>query len=295
MHRLASFSRSVAEPPARLIRALLRPFAPFAGPLGRTARLSRGAIVSLGGLIPAFLAGAGVFLVVAGLFNYFQPMVPVAASPTSDSPTATPAALSLSPLQTPGPTGTPGPSEAPNWPAATRIVIPALGIDTTVIPQPANEIYPLCDTAEYLVLDESYGFPGAPRATYLFAHARVGMFWQLLVNSKVKNGAGMIGMWVQVYTDDNQDHIYEITQVIRHVPPTAAFADVALTATTDQLWLQTSEGHLDSSTKLQVVAMPIGVIAATQAEAHPKRTAKVCPDKDLPVCTNSNQSGCRKP
>jgi hypothetical protein len=118
------------------------------------------------------------------------------------------------------------------------------------------------------------------------------MFWNLLVNSRVNNGAGMIGMWAEVYTDDNQRHIYEIKQVLRHVPPTAAFADKALAATSDQLWLQTSEGHANSSTKLQVMATPIGVLSASYADAHPKNIGSVCPD--APFCTGPNQGGCRR-
>jgi hypothetical protein len=245
------------------------------------------------GLVPALIAGAGVFLVVAGLFNYFQPTIPVNPSPTEAVPSGSADLYSLAPLES-GVAPTPSPSGSGTYAAATRITIPSLSIDDPIIPQPAHEVYPLCGTAEYLVLDKAYGYPGAPQATYLFAHARSGMFLNLLTQSQINNGAGMIGAWVEVYTDDNQRHIYEITKVIRHVPPDAAFADGALSATTDELWLQTSEGHLDSSTKLQILAMPIGVIAATYEDAHPPNTAHVCPDRDLPRCTAPDQSGCRR-
>jgi hypothetical protein len=307
MHRLRSFAGKAAGTLLRPVRAAgrrLRPLARPLRPVGRAARavlrtLRRPAralfalLAGLAGMVPALIAGAGVFLVVAGLFNYFQPSIPIGPSPSEVVPSGSAGLYTMEPLQS-GSSGTPGPSGSPTWAAATRVTIPALGIDDPIIPQPAHEVYPLCDTAEYLVLDKAYGFPGAPQATYLFAHARVGMFWNLLVQSTINNGQAMIGMWVEVYTDDNQRHIYEITQVIRHVPPNAAFADKALTATTDQLWLQTSEGHLNSSTKLQVVAMPIGVIAASYEDAHPPNTAKICPDRDLPYCTAPDQSGCRR-
>ena len=172
------------------------------------------------------------------------------------------------------------------------MVIPALNVDDAIVASPPNEQFPLCNVAEYLTLGKVYAYPGAPQATYLYAHARVNMFWNLLVQSKMNNGAAMIGDWVEVYTNDDQDHIYVISQVIRHVPPTTAFADQALAATTDQLWLQTSEGHANSSTKLQVVALPLGVVAATYADAHPKDNAIVCPD--APLCTAPNQGGCRR-
>ena len=100
----------------------------------------------------------------------------------------------------------------------------------------------------------------------------------------------MIGMWVEVYTDDNQRHVYQISQVLRHVSGTAAL-DIAAGAKTDQLWLQTSEGPFESSTKLQVVAQPVGVIAATQADAHPPGKGSVCPD--APRCKFAGANGCR--
>ena len=98
---------------------------------------------------------------------------------------------------------------------ATRVVIPALGIDLPVVTSPPNEHFPLCNVAEYLVLGRALAYPGLPQATYLYAHARTGMFLPLLTQSQVNNGAAMIGMWVEVYTDDNQRHVYEISQVIR--------------------------------------------------------------------------------
>jgi hypothetical protein len=290
MLRLRSLGRTVwgkgrgllAGPIVRRFRPILRPLKTLLG--------------NLAGLVPALLAGAGVFLVVAGLFNYFSPAVGPSPSPGDVVANDSPAQYSLPPLVTAGPSGSGRPSTGPsgtNAPAiATRVVIPALNIDMPIVASPHNEEYPLCNAAEYLSLDRDYAYPGAPQAVYLYAHARVHMFWQLLANSKVNDGAAMIGMWVEIYTDDDQRHVYQISQVIRHVPATTAFADRALAATTDQLWLQTSEGHANSSTKLQVVAMPIGVLAAAHADAHPTGRGNVCPD--APLCTASNQGGCRR-
>jgi len=268
---------------------------PILRPLRRLARPLKGLSLDLAGLVPALLAGAGVFLVVAGLFNYFSPAVLPSPSPTDVVVSDSPAPYSLPPLVTVGPSvsgnPSPGTSGTNTLAIATRVVIPALNIDLPIVASPANEQYPLCNAAEYLTLGKAYAYPGAPQAVYLYAHARVHMFWNLLVNSKVNNGAAMLGMWVEVYTDDNQRHVYEISQVIRHVPPTTSFADKALAARTDQLWLQTSEGHVNSSTKLQIVADPIGVLAASQADAHPKNTSTICPDS---VCTGPNQGGCHR-
>ena len=292
MLRLRSLGRIVVG----TLRSLLASFGAVVAVLRRLARPLKGLSRDLVGLIPALLAGAGVFLVVAGLFNYFSPAVEANPSPTDVVASDSPAAYSLPPLVTINPSGSgdasPGTSGGIGLAVATRVVIPALNIDVPIVASPANEQYPLCNVAEYLSLGKDYAYPGAPQAVYLYAHARVHMFWNLLVNSKINNGAAMIGMWVEVYTDDNQRHIYEISQVIRHVPPSTSFADKALASQTDQLWLQTSEGHANSSTKLQIVATPIGVLAASQADAHPAGRGNVCPD--APLCTASNQGGCRR-
>src|SRR5207253_5583467 len=65
-----------------------------------------------------------------------------------------------------------------------------------------------------------------PISTYIFAHARTGMFLPLLEGSKVDNGKKMKGMLVQVYTSDDQLFLYSISEVRRHVLSLdAAFKD----------------------------------------------------------------------
>jgi hypothetical protein len=241
----------------------------------------------LSALIPALFVAAGVFLVAAGLFNYVLPLA------KADTASPTPVAQISSAPYTLPPSGSavPSGSGAVLASVATRVVVPALGIDLPVVAPPPNEQFPLCDAAEYLVAGKTLGYPGLPQALYLYAHARTGMFLPLLTQSNVDDGQAMIGMWVEVYTDDNQRHIYEIGQVIRHAPATSAALDTALAVTTDQLWLQTSEGPLESSTKLQVVANPVGEVAAAPADAHPTNQGSVCPD--APYCTTSDARGCR--
>ena len=239
------------------------------------------------GLVPALLAGAGVFLIVAGLFYYIQPVAAEATPTATSSPTQAIALYSLPPLISAGPSGSAKTQAA----IATRVEIPALGVDLPVVTAPPNEQFPLCDAAEYLVLDKPLAYPGLPQATYLYAHARPKMFEPLLFASRVNNGAAMIGMWVEVYTDDNQRHVYQVTRVLRHVAGSAAL-DEAAGAKTDQLWLQTSEGGKADPNKLQVVAEPIGVLAASAADAHPAAKGNICPD--APICTTSNGGGCRR-
>ena len=269
MRRLRSILR-------RIYRSVLRP-------IGRMAR-------DLFGLIPALIAGAGVFLVVAGLFYYLQP----AAAESLATPTPPPA--SLVPYTLP-PKSSTAPSAGTSVAAAvaTRVTVPALGIDLPVIASPVHEEFPLCNVGEYQIIDKPLGYPGLPQATYIYAHARVGMFLPLLTQSQTNNGAGMIGMWVEVYTADNKDHVYQISQVIRHVPDSPTAFDLALAATADQLWLQTSEGDgVKITTKMQVVAVPIGVVAASPAAAHPAGRGNVCPGRHTPICTTANGVGCRR-
>jgi hypothetical protein len=102
----------------------------------------------------------------------------------------------------------------------------------------------------------------------------------------------MIGMWVEVYTADNQRHIYQISKVVRHVPDASSAFDGAIGATTDQLWLQTSEGTIHDPFKMQVVADPVGVLAASPADAHPTGRGNVCPD--APKCKTANGGGCKR-
>ena len=247
------------------------------------ARLYR----SLIRLVPALLTGAGVFLIVAGLFYYLQPVAAGSYATASAGPSEPIAVYSLQPLESSGPSAGAMIQAA----IATRIEVPALGIDLPIVTSPPNEAFPLCNVAEYLSLDnKTLAYPGLPQTTYLYAHARKGMFLPLLTASLVSNGDAMIGMWAVVYTDDNQRHIYEISEVIRGVSPSSPSLDRPSSATTDQLWLQTSEGPKESSTKLQVVAQPIGVLPASPADAHPPGKGNVCPD--APKCKTSGASGC---
>lgn len=244
-------------------------------------------VLDLVGIVPALFAGAGVFLIAAGLFYYLQPGTPAPAPTPTVAPSTPIAVYSIPPINT---GGSPGPSASFVPSIATRVTIPSLSIDLPIVTPPRNEQFPLCNAAEYLVLNKPLAYPGLPQATYLYAHARTNMFLPLLTQSMIKNGAAMIGMWVEIYTDDDQRHVYQITQVLRHVSGSPALATAA-SATTDQLWLQTSEGPLESSTKLQIVALPVGVIAATQADAHPRSKGNVCPD--APRCKAVGNTGCR--
>jgi hypothetical protein len=217
---------------------------------------------------------------------------PGATSTPSDLPTGVPPSGSTTPPPSGGPTTSPtvGPSTQPTprpsgtpWPspgtqsrgAATRIVIPSLGIDLPVVPSdlvvPGNVgFYPLCDVAMYMV-----GFvrPGQPGTTYIYGHAQDGMFAPLLHASKYNDGASMLGALVEVYTSDNTVHMYEITVVKRHA------TDLSITRVppgVHQLVIQTSEGWSGHIQKLQVAARPLTVLPASPGEANPVPHPRVC-------------------
>jgi hypothetical protein len=218
-------------------------------------------------LVPALLTAAGVTLVAAGLLSISNP---VTAGPVDDPETTLPPLVLPTPVSFPPvPTATPAPSGSPSPPAvdrlATRVVVRGLDIDMPVIAQP-DPSYPACNVAMYI---SGLASPGAGRATYLYAHARPGMFEPLL---KTKSGQ-LRGQVVEIYTSDNLKFLYEITEVRRN----QFDLDDALKATTEQLWLQTSEGPRGSGRgKTQVIAMPLSWEPATPAEAHPKARPVDC-------------------
>ena len=153
------------------------------------------------------------------------------------------------------------------YPVATRVAVSSLGIDLPVILQKTN--YPPCNVAMYM--RELYQ-PREAGVTFIYAHARTGMFLPLLDASKVNNGASLIGRRVQVYTSDSLVYTYEITRVRRHVTSADGIFDI----TSRQLWLQTSEGPSGTVAKLIVVARPVGVASTSYAAAHPAPKPVYC-------------------
>ena len=223
-------------------------------------------------VIPALITAFGVTLLVGGLLSYTSgasadplpsPIASVVSAPPTSSPLITFPPLASADL----------PNASPTPPAdrvATRVRIAALKIDLPVVEPPGGaDTYPLCDVAMYL---EDLGQPGQGGATYLYAHARTGMFLPLLEASLVENGNGMLGMVVEVWTSDDQRFLYEITEVRRHQTD----LNDAVSATSEELWLQTSEGPKGTPGKLQVIAKPISEEAADLVDAHPVAKPLVC-------------------
>ena len=217
-------------------------------------------------LLPALLTASGVTLLAAGVLSYTLPVDAIAptdrpsAATSSARPSAPPAAtprITLPPLGS-APPATPSPTPDPDR-EATRIRIAALEIDMPVMPGPPG--YPPCDVAMWLEAP-GLGQPGQGRATYLYAHARTGMFLPLLETSERRQR----GMVVEVWTSDDWKFLYEIVEVRRN----QTTLDDAATADSEELWMQTSEGPRGTVGKTQVIAEPLSVERADPAEAHPE-------------------------
>ncbi|MCJ7711995.1 MAG: sortase [Chloroflexi bacterium] len=231
-------------------------------------------------LLPALVTAMGVMLVTAGLLSYADPATAgtaVVETPSIETlaPTEepTPTIEAASPSANPSATASVEPTaDATSPPAeravATRVVVPALKIDLPIVEGTAD--YPYCNVAMYI---KELGQPGEDRATYLYAHARDGMFgpiYELAIPRK--NGKKMLGMVVQVYTSDDKLYLYEIRDVRLH----QLDLDDALGATSEELWLQTSEGPKGTPGKTQLRALPISVGEADPADAHPKAKPVAC-------------------
>ena len=230
-------------------------------------------------LVPAALTAAGVTLVAAGLLTYTRPATAGTPVPTP-IPTVlpSPARIAIPSFAPPGAT-----SPAPVARVPTRIVVPALHIDLPVIPAPESETFPSCDVAEFVEPGSSgssadlFSRPGLKGTTYLYAHARAGMFLPLLDQSRRDGGAALRGMLVQVYTSDDQVFLYEVTRVLPHQDNVSAVVGSGR----EQLALQTSEGPRKgqpgyTGLVLIVVAQPLSSSPVDHRTANPPPHPVAC-------------------
>jgi hypothetical protein len=152
----------------------------------------------------------------------------------------------------------------------TRVRVAALGIDLPVIAPSTDPLsFPACDVASYV---GTMSTPGQPGATYLYAHARTGMFLPILERSRVEDGRSMLGAIVEIFTADDLVFRYRIARVIRHLTS----LDDAYRETAEEAILQTSEGPRWTAQKVAVVAKPIGRAAAGPGDAHPRARPRSC-------------------
>lgn len=223
-------------------------------------------------------SGATVALLVAliaGCATAASPTPPPSpsASPTpTSSPTPSP---SPSPASTASPTASPTPSPVARTGATgrpTRVAIPSLGIDLPIIVPRRTSTYPLCDVAEYF-RPPTFEHPGAGSVTYIYAHAQEGMFLPILLASQRRNGRGMLGDAVTVWSKGNHRYTYEIVEVRRGQKT----LDWAYDLPSDSLVLQTSETPTRDGTKTMLVARQVGEpVVVERAEARPEPKPRRC-------------------
>ena len=198
-------------------------------------------------------------------------------SPTSPAAQATPSSSTggASPSVIPSPVSTQD-ADAAREEVPSRIVVPALSIDLPVVsgdlvvPGNARD-YPLCDVAQYLT---TYRHPDRiGTTTWIYAHARPGMFLSLLEISEKDDGAALIGSKVEVYSTAGHRYTYRVTEVLRH----AVDRSLALVSPeARRLVLQTSEGPSGTVPKLQVAADFIKVTPSTTAKSMPSAAPRDC-------------------
>ncbi len=143
---------------------------------------------------------------------------------------------------------------------ATRVTVPGLGIDLPIVRGPSG--YPLCRVAMYLA---SLAQPREPGITFIYAHARRGMFLPLLTRYRADGGASLIGKTVKVWTSDSYVSYYRILKVRK----TSNAMVGAYSLTNERLWLQTSTGPNFTYPKLIVEASRYKTVKSTYAAAHP--------------------------
>ena len=218
-------------------------------------------------LLPALLTAFGVALITNGILTYTSPVEaqPAQRAFETFAPTATvPPLVDILPEDL---------DAAPSFQAdrvATRVVVHNLGIDLPIMLQlPEHGEFPLCDVAMYLPQLSQPGFGGS---SYIYAHARAGMFLPLLEQSRINDGAAMLGQIVDVYTSDDKVFHYQITEVRRH---TTSLED-AINGTVERLWLQTSEGPVGTIPKLQVVADYLFNEKTSFEASHPAPHPRIC-------------------
>ena len=150
---------------------------------------------------------------------------------------------------------------------ATRVAVSGLGIDLPVIRGPSG--YPPCRVAMYL---PSQSQPREPGITFIYAHARTGMFLPLLTRSRINGGASLIGRTVKVWTSDSYVSYYRIIRVRKTVNAMAGVTSL----TRERLWLQTSTGPNRSYPKLIIEASRYKTVKTTYAAAHPRARPVSC-------------------
>ena len=234
-------------------------------------------------LVPALVTSLGVVIIAAGLLSYADPAS--AGTAVAESPAIGTAAPTDAPSATIGAPDRPGVGRSGRLGRARRFSrthgdasragrgAPAWSSRRSRSTCPWSRGTPATRYCNVAMFMSDLGQPGEGRATYLYAHARDGMFGPIYnLAIQQHNPKKMLGMIVQVYTSDNKLYLYEVRDYFLH----ALTMDAALAATDEELWLQTSEGPKGTPGKTQLRASLLSVGAADPQDAHPKAKPLVC-------------------
>lgn len=160
----------------------------------------------------------------------------------SPSPT-----LATSAPPTPGVTITPTPGAPSPIPEGYSVKMPRLGIDLPIREGIVQRDVEQQQTPEHFAFHlPGTALPGEPGNSYIYAHARRGMFLSLW-DAKV-------GDLVEITTPDGRTLQYEVSEVRPRVAPN----DVSVAQPTDdeRLTLQTSTGPSPEDPRFVVIARP---------------------------------------
>jgi len=184
----------------------------------------------------------------AAVLGLSLPARPLPLPPAeSGSPVAASATLATSrPPDAIAPTVPPDPQPIPD---GYRIQIPRLGIDLPIQEGDVRRDIDLAQTPENVAFHlPGTAIPGQGSNTYLYAHARRGMFLSLW--------GAKPGDEVFISTPDRRLLVYVVGDVLPRVPP----SDVSVAAPTsaERLTLQTSTGPDPGNPRFVVLAYPRG-------------------------------------
>lgn len=187
----------------------------------------------------------GVLAVCLGLLLIvgLMPATPVAAPATVASATASPASSATALTPSSSATATPRPTIAPGY----RVKLPRLVIDLPIAEGDLERDTVRLETPNDLAFHlPGTAIPGDVGNSYIYAHARVGMFLSLW-NVRV-------GDEVVIVTPDARQLRYVVKEVHPRVDPN----DVswAQPTSTERLTLQTSTGPNPGDPRFVVVALP---------------------------------------
>jgi hypothetical protein len=146
------------------------------------------------------------------------------------------------------------------FPRATRVAISSLNVNLPVIR--GSNAYPKCRVAMYA---PSVAQPREPGYTFIYAHARTGMFLPLLTKFRNYGAAGLIGRVVKVWTSDSYVSYYKIVSAQK----TQDSFGGAYTLDNERLRLQTSTGPNYTYPKLIADAVRYKTVKTTYAASHP--------------------------